>query len=298
MGIPAPIGVGASGLPPANDQANAVVSGILTAIGSGKPFAFRGPMNLAVWASINTTLTTTAGSFTASVASATGLGVGNSISSKNLPGGATVGVLSGTTVTLAPPIISLQAVFNGALGQITLPSGYPTAALVGATVTSDSSLVVIPGSTTVASVTQASVAPQGNNMGTPGIVQLSAAPTLVPAVVTPIPLEFALGVASILVSGADAAAKFTGPAIVFVGTVQIERSFDGGQTWLVCNVGGSGQLAQYTTGTPLNITFGEPEKQVLYRINCIAYTSGTINYRISQTGGAAESLAIGPLSGG
>ena len=30
----------------------------------------------------------------------------------------------------------------------------------------------------------------------------------------------------------------------------------------------------------------------------LAYTSGTINYRFSQTGGANESLAIGPLAGG
>jgi hypothetical protein len=33
-------------------------------------------------------------------------------------------------------------------------------------------------------------------------------------------------------------------------------------------------------------------------LNCLAWTSGTINFRISQTGGAAESLAIGPLSSG
>ena len=49
-------------------------------------------------------------------------------------------------------------------------------------------------------------------------------------------------------------------------------------------------------GTPVSLTFGEPERNVLYRTNCLAYTSGTINYRISQTGGANESLAIGPLT--
>ena len=80
--------------------------------------------------------------------------------------------------------------------------------------------------------------------------------------------------------------------------VQLERSFDGGLTWIVCNLGSAGTLAQWNGGGPIGLTFGEPERQVAYRFNCIAYTSGTINYRISQTGGADESLAIGPLTGG
>ena len=204
MGIPAPAGVAASGLPPTGDQANAVLSGIIPAVGPTLPFAFRGPMNLVLWASINTALTTIAGSKAATVASATGLAAGDAINSVNAPAGATAGVLSGTNVTLSSP----------------------------ATVT-----------------------------------------------------------------GTDNNATFTGAAIAFSATVQLERSFDGGSTWIVCNEGSSGQLAQWTTG-PVSLTFGEPEKSVLYRLNCTAYASGTINYRISQTGGAAESLAIGPLSGG
>jgi hypothetical protein len=81
--------------------------------------------------------------------------------------------------------------------------------------------------------------------------------------------------------------------------VQLERSFDGGATFIAGNIG-AGALAQFTGAavTPVDLTFGEPEKNVLYRLNCLAWTSGTINFRISQTGGAAESLAIGPLSSG
>ena len=93
-------------------------------------------------------------------------------------------------------------------------------------------------------------------------------------------------------------ATFTGPAVNYSGTVQLERSFDGGKTWICCNLDRAGTLAQWATGTPVSQTFGEPEKNVLYRLNCITYSAGVINYRISQTGGAAESLAIGPLSNG
>lgn len=302
MGIPAPIGVSASGLPNLDDQANAVVSGVFSAVGPGKPFAFRGPINLAIWASIATALTTTAASLSASVGSATGLAAGNSISSINVPPGTTIGVLSGTTATLALPALTYPALFAGLTNQITLPPGSNVSRLVGAAVSVPSTAegVTLPPGTIVSSVIQADVAPTSNpsNPGTPGIIQLSNAPTAAPTVANPQPLEFALTENAITVTGADNAASFSGAAINYSGTVQIERSFDGGRTWIVCNVGGVGQLAQYAAGTPVSLTFGEPEKSVLYRLNCIAYSSGTINYRISQTGGAAESLAIGPLSSG
>jgi hypothetical protein len=63
----------------------------------------------------------------------------------------------------------------------------------------------------------------------------------------------------------------------FVGTVQIERSFNG-TTWLPCtNLG-----AAVTFTAPMTEVLNEPEQYVTYRLNCTAYTSGTINYRISQ----------------
>jgi hypothetical protein len=204
MGQPAPAGVGASGLPPSGDKANAVISGIITAVGPTAPFAFYGPFNVNVWASINTALTTTVGSSGISVTSGTGLAVGNAVNSINVPLGTTFATFSGTTGTLAFP----------------------------------------PG------VTNASVT-----------------------------------------TGTDNAATFTGAAINFSGTIQLEKSFNGGATWSLANIAQTGTIAQWTAGTPLSQTFSESEKQVLYRLNCIAYTSGTINYRLSETGIAALSAS-------
>lgn len=298
MGTPAPDGVEASGSPALNDQANAVVQGVLSAIGPTAPFAFRGPLNLAIWASINTALTTTIGSLTASVTSATGLAIGNAINSVNVPAGTTIGNLSSTTVTLALPPIMRYGVLNA--GSTLVGGLSQTADLLGATVTvgTNASGAVIPASTTVTAIIQAAVPGNNSVPGKPGIVQLSAAPTAVSTLYTPVALNFACTGNAILKTGADSAATFTGAAINYSGTLNIERSFDGAKTFSLCNIGSSGTIAQYAAGTPVSLTFGEPEKNVLYRINCIAYTSGTINYRLSQTGGGAESLAIGPLSGG
>jgi hypothetical protein len=58
----------------------------------------------------------------------------------------------------------------------------------------------------------------------------------------------------------------------FVGTVQLQRSFDDGSTWL--------EVAEYTSGA--ESVGKEPEKGVLYRFECTAFTSGTINYRMAQ----------------
>jgi hypothetical protein len=64
----------------------------------------------------------------------------------------------------------------------------------------------------------------------------------------------------------------------FVATVQVERSFDAGTTWLpVTYVDGS--ALNWTA--PVSTTLNEPESGVLYRLNCTAYTSGTVTYRIS-----------------
>lgn len=285
MGIPAPLGVAASGVPPAGDLANVVVSGQFTGVGQGRPFAFRGPLNIAIYASINTTLTTLAGSLAASVASSTGLAVGNSINSSLVPKGTIIGALpGGNAVTLDLPSYFLPGIPQAAGGNLIV--GLPlTTGLIGATVTGTG----IPASTTVVEIVTAAVGGAG------GVVRLSAAPTITPTLNAPIPLEFAL-TANIIGAGADTAAIFTGAAIVWSGTMQVERSFDGGATWICCNVGGSGALAQYTAGSPVSISFGEPERDVLYRVNCIAYTSGTINYRMSQSAAAAESLGIPLLS--
>jgi len=66
----------------------------------------------------------------------------------------------------------------------------------------------------------------------------------------------------------------------FSGSVTLERSFDGGTTWITCGKDSSGTAATYTA--PASLTVSEPEQNVLYRLNCTAYVSGTINYRISK----------------
>lgn len=66
----------------------------------------------------------------------------------------------------------------------------------------------------------------------------------------------------------------------FAATVQLEKSFDGGDNWVVVSKDASGNPASYTAPAALGVY--EPEHNVLYRWNCTQYTSGTINYRISQ----------------
>jgi hypothetical protein len=78
-----------------------------------------------------------------------------------------------------------------------------------------------------------------------------------------------------------------GPNGSWSATVQLERSFDGGTTWAVAGVGGDGTQAVYSTpNKDVSVLASEPEKGVLYRLDCTAYTSGTINYRLSTTGTA------------
>lgn len=278
-----------------------MLSGLFAAVGPSAPFAFRGPMNLELFASSVSALTTTKGSLAATVVSAAGLAAGSAINSVNVPKGTTIGVLAGLNITLAPPPVTLQAIgLSTSNGLVTLPPGSNVNTLLGATVTVPSSAeqTTLPANTTVAAIIQADVAPSGAGPGTPGIVRLSAAPTLVPPNNNAVPLQFAVTGNAITTTGADANAAFTGAGVIWTGSVQIERSFDGGGTYVICNVGGAGTLAQFNAGTPVSVTFGEPEKNVLYRLNCTVLTGGNINYRISQTGGAAESLAIGPLASG
>lgn len=66
----------------------------------------------------------------------------------------------------------------------------------------------------------------------------------------------------------------------FVATVQLERSFDNGDNWFVCSSDASGTTASWSA--PFSVVAEEPTPGVLYRLNCTAYTSGTVTYRISQ----------------
>lgn len=58
----------------------------------------------------------------------------------------------------------------------------------------------------------------------------------------------------------------------FEATINLERSFDEGATWLVVKV--------FTL--PAEKIGDEPEPGSLYRFNCTSYTSGTANCRLGS----------------
>lgn len=95
-------------------------------------------------------------------------------------------------------------------------------------------------------------------------------------------------------AGVDAAATFGGGA--WTGSVQLERTFDGGKTWLVCGVGGGGASAIYSSvnmgANPVSIVAAEPEKGVFYRLNCTALSAGSLQYRMSTSGLAAMAWGV------
>ena len=285
-----PLSNGAFGTPAFGDQANAVVSGAFTGVGPSAPFAFWGPFNLLIWNEVSTSLTTNAGSLNATVGSASGLAAGNPINSAVAPPGATIGSITGTDIVLALAPISLYGVVNTVNASV---SGLPsTTGLLDAAVSGPG----IPKGTTVTAIAIAAVAPTDQSPGSTGTVLLSKQPTIATA-----PTNYPLGgpqgtpltfvpTGNAITGGEDPAAIFTGSA--FAATVQLERSFDGGNTWITCNIGGAALLAQYIDSTPISCVVGETEKGVAYRLNCIDYTSGTIAYRLSTTGAASLSLAV------
>jgi len=59
----------------------------------------------------------------------------------------------------------------------------------------------------------------------------------------------------------------------FVATIELQRSFDDGATWLVAK--------QVTT--PFEGVGIEVEAGVLYRVSVVSYTSGIVNYRLGLT---------------
>lgn len=280
MGLPAPLGVLASGTPATGDAANAVISGTFASVGPGVPFTFLGPYNLLIWCNYNTSLTTTAGTLNFTVASAGTLAPGVAVNGVNVPPGSTVGTLTGTSGTLALPAISLTG--NVYSGSSSISGLVSTTGLIGATAVGAG----IPAGTTITGILQAATFNAGVLIPGTAIMSASATVTAIGKAVS-----FALAGSSVL-SGTDTNASFTGAPIAYSGSVQLERSFDGGSTWIVGNVGGQGNLAVWNLGTPISLLSGEAENTVLLRLNCTSFTSGPINYRISETGSAAMSLAI------
>lgn len=292
MGIPATLPYGALGLPPQDDQANAVVAGTFSAVGPSLPFEFFGPFNLSLWGAINTALTVTGASLAFSAVSGTGLVAGDAVNSTLVPRGTTIATISGTAGTLAVPPVSQWGQINPNNPQL---SGLAvTEGLLGAAVSG----IGIPSGTTVSAILVDAIP---GNSAVPiqkGTVLLSHQPTRLTTKTENFnqgsALVFQPNGNAILASGTDAAATFTGSAIDFAGTVTVERSFDGAKTWITTSLTNAGAVASYNAGTPVSTIFNEPEDGVLWRLNCTVLTSGTINYRLSCTGAAATSLGRAP----
>ena len=301
MGIPAPAGIAGSGLPPPNDLANAVVLGTFGAIGPGIPFAFRGGFNLSVWAASTVTLTTTLGSLTATITGAAP-SVGTSINSALVPPGTTVTSVSGAgpyTVTLGLPPITIRGEQSAVVPQISriaitgsveaaaAVTGY-AAQVVGATITGPG----IPSGTTVTGVVTVPHAASAQSPSIEGVITLSAQPTVGLNVKQPKSFFTVFPTGNGLVGGTDTAAILTGTGINYSATMVIEVSFDGGSTWVGFAFANTTTPVQFSGGNAVTTSTSNAEKDVLYRLNCIAYSSGNINYRLSTTGGAASSLSL------
>lgn len=263
------------------EQATQVISGQLSAVGTSLTIPVYGMMSLLLWGSVTTSLEVTNGSSSATVGSGSDLAIGQTVYSPDgyVPSGTILAAGSGTSWTLGFPTIQLTGELNGT----TTVSGLSrTAGLVGAAVTAPFNPGAIPSGTTVSSITSPPAA--GNN----GVIVLSNAATIggpSGPKTQPILLYFTLTDNSV-VSGTDTNAIFenASPSL----TVQLERSFDGGNTWIICNIGGVGTLSQFDT-FPISASFLEPERGVYYRLNVTTYSSGTLNYRISVTGSVPSS---------
>lgn len=65
----------------------------------------------------------------------------------------------------------------------------------------------------------------------------------------------------------------------YSATVILERSFDGGTTFLPLPTDTIGTANAYTA--PTTLVVNEPEPGAIYRLRCSVYASGTVNYRLA-----------------
>lgn len=64
----------------------------------------------------------------------------------------------------------------------------------------------------------------------------------------------------------------------FTATVTLQRTYDGGATWLDCSKPDL-SVAAFTAAT--NFVVDEPEAGVLYRVNVASYSGSPVGYRFS-----------------
>jgi hypothetical protein len=67
----------------------------------------------------------------------------------------------------------------------------------------------------------------------------------------------------------------------FSATVLLQRSFDGGNTWITRTDTPTGN-GSFTA--PASFAVSECEKGVLYQLDCTSFVSGMVNYRMSTWG--------------
>lgn len=65
----------------------------------------------------------------------------------------------------------------------------------------------------------------------------------------------------------------------FEADVQVERSFDGGVTWIpVAGV----DMTPLVMDQPISLACEETEASISWRLNCTSFSSGTVAYRMSR----------------
>lgn len=68
-----------------------------------------------------------------------------------------------------------------------------------------------------------------------------------------------------------------------VATVKLERSADSGSSWIDVSSDALGTVASWSVNsTEVAVLVEEPEAGCQFRLNCTAYTSGTVTYRLGQ----------------
>lgn len=294
MGFPAKAGVaGSSKAFKSRDMANGVIVDSFAAVGPGAAFQVWGPMNISVWGELSDALTTTAGSGTGAFASGTSVSNGDTIVSANVPPGTTVRSGGGTPVMAFMPQWWKTAINGVKSGSPTIqmqngPGALPLdlSTLVGATIKNSDFFAA---ATTILSV-------DANARTLTASTNATASPQ---PLADGVLMEFAPTGNVIKVSGADANSVVMGPATPITLTLQLERSYDGGDRWTACNLGGQAALAQWVLTAPLSLSFGDPEAGMLYRLNCIAYAAvanTAVKYRMSTTGQASTSLSTPAIS--
>jgi hypothetical protein len=65
----------------------------------------------------------------------------------------------------------------------------------------------------------------------------------------------------------------------WAATVALQRSFDAGSTWVTVS---KPDLTDASFTANASFSVKEPEPGVRYRLNCSAYTSGTVTYRLGH----------------